>query len=60
MAQQPAHRGWHRVNRSEESGAGSWAGDGRAEGWSVIRDGGAGSVSLMPDADGTGIDSLLD
>ena len=62
MVQQPAHRGWHRVNRSEESltGAGSRAGDGRAEGWSVIRDGGAGSVSLMSDADGTGIDSLLD
>ena len=50
------------MNRSEESltGAGSRVGDGRAEGWSVIRDGGAGVMSLMPDADGTGIGSLLD
>ena len=42
-------------------------GDGRAEGWSTIRPGAAGgggagadAMSLMPDADGTGIGSLLD
>ena len=35
-------------------------GDGRAEGSSVIGDGGQASISLMPDADGTGSGSLLD
>jgi len=35
-------------------------GDGRAEGSSVIGDGGQAAISLMPDADGTGSGSLLD
>ena len=34
-------------------------GDGRAEGLSSIGDGGQAAVSLMPDIDGTGSDSLL-
>ena len=35
-------------------------GDGRAEGWSAIGDGGQAAISLMPDVDGTGSGSLLD
>ena len=35
-------------------------GDGRAEGSSATGDGGQAGVSLMPDTDGTGSDSLLD
>ena len=34
-------------------------GDGRAEGSSAIGDGGQAAISLMPDADGIGSDSLL-
>ena len=34
-------------------------GDGKAEGSSAIGDGGQAAVSLMPDIDGTGSDSLL-
>ena len=34
-------------------------GDGRAEGLSVIGDGGQGAISLTPDVDGTGPGSLL-
>ena len=35
-------------------------GDGGAEGWSAIGDGGQAAISLTPDADGTGSGSLLD
>ena len=35
-------------------------GDGRAEGSSATGDGGRAAVSLPPDIDGTGSDSLLD
>ena len=35
-------------------------GDGRAEGWSAIGDGGQAAISLVPDVDGTGSGSLLD
>ena len=35
-------------------------GDGRTEGSSAIGVGGQAAVSLMPDVDGTGSDSLLD
>ena len=45
------------MNRLEE---GEEVGDGRAEGWSAIGDGGQAAISLTPDADGTGSGSLLD
>ena len=35
-------------------------GDGRAEGWSAVEDGGQAAISLTPDVDGTGSGSLLD
>ena len=35
-------------------------GDGRAKGWSAIGDGGQAAISLTPDTDGAGSDSLLD
>ena len=35
-------------------------GDGRAEGWSAIEDGGQATISLTPDTDGAGSGSLLD
>ena len=35
-------------------------GDGRAEGWSAVGDGGQAAISLTPDVDGTGSGSLLD
>ena len=35
-------------------------GDGRAEGSSIIGDGGQAAISLTPDVDGTGSPSLLD
>ena len=35
-------------------------GDGRAEGSSTIGDGGQSQISLMPHADGTGADTLLE
>ena len=35
-------------------------GDGTAEGWSAIGDGGQAAISLMPDIDGTGSGSLLE
>ena len=35
-------------------------GDGRAEGWSAIGDGGQAAISLKPDVDGTGSGFLLD
>ena len=53
-SQQPAHRGWHGVNRPEEflMEEGEEVGDGRAEGSSAIGDGGQAVVSLMLDIDG--------
>ena len=35
-------------------------GDGRAEGWSAVADGGRAAMSLTRDVDGTGSGSLLD
>ena len=35
-------------------------GDGRAEGWSAVGDGGKAAILLTPDVDGTGSSSLLD
>ena len=35
-------------------------GDGRAEGWSAVGDGGKAAIALTPDVDGTGSGSLLD
>ena len=35
-------------------------GDGRAEGWSAIGDGGRAAIAPMPDVDGSGAGSLLD
>ena len=35
-------------------------GDGRAEGWSAIGEGGQAAMSLTPDADGAGSGSLLE
>ena len=35
-------------------------GDGRAKGSSAIGDGGRAAISLMPHADGTGADTLLE
>ena len=35
-------------------------GDGRAERWSAIGDGGQAAISLTPDVDGTGSGSLLE
>ena len=48
--QQLAYRGWHRVNRQEESVTqeGEEVGNGRAEESSVVRDGGQAAISLMP------------
>ena len=53
---------WHRVHRKksyclEEE---EEVGDGRAEGFSAIGDGGQAITSLMLDIDGTGSGSLLD
>ena len=45
------------MNRLEE---GEEVGDGRAEGWSAIGDGGQAAISLMSDVDVTDSGSLLD
>ena len=48
------------MNRQEESLTGEEVGDGGAEGLSATGDGGQAEMSLMPDIDGRGSDSLLD
>ena len=50
------------MNRQEEllMEEGEEAGDGIMEGSSAIGDGGQAALSLMPDIDGIGSDSLLD
>ena len=58
---QLAYRGWHLVNRKEEllQEEGGEVGGGLTEGSAAVGDGGQAAISLMPDADGIGSDSLL-
>jgi len=55
------NRGWHLVNRKEEflQEEGGEAGGGLTEGSAAVGDGGQAAISLTPDADGIGSDSLL-
>ena len=55
------NRGWHLVNRKEEflQEEGGEAGGSLTEGSAAVGDGGQAAISLMPDADGIGSDSLL-
>ena len=60
--QQLAYKGWHWVHSQEEllTGEGKEVGDGRAEGSSVVGDGGQAPISLMPDIGGPDPGSLLE